>query len=60
MQKILVINGHPNPEASVAGKAVLNTLDHPVARCKSERWRSCAVPTVSMWLRNKRLYGGPM
>ena len=27
MQKILVINGHPNPEASVAGKAVLNTLE---------------------------------
>ena len=53
MQKILVINGHPNPEASVAGKAVLNTLE-------SSRWRSCAVPTVLMWLRNKRLYGGPM
>lgn len=27
MQKILVINGHPNPEASVAGKAVLNALE---------------------------------
>ena len=27
MQKILVINGHPNPEASVAGNAVLNALE---------------------------------
>lgn len=60
MQKILVINGHPNPEASVAGKAVLNTLESSRCEMQIERWRSCAVPTVLMWLRNKRLYGGPM
>lgn len=34
MQKILVINGHPNPEASVAGKAVLNTLES--SRCEMQ------------------------
>ena len=34
MQKILVINGHPNPEASVAGKAVLNALES--SRCEMQ------------------------
>lgn len=34
MQKILFINGHPNPEASVAGKAVLNALES--SRCEMQ------------------------
>ena len=34
MKKILVINGHPNPEASVAGKAVLNALES--SRCEMQ------------------------
>lgn len=34
MQKILVINDHPNPEASVAGKAVLNALES--SRCEMQ------------------------
>ena len=44
MQKILVINGHPNPEASVAGKAVLNTLES--SRCEMQiRTLACQATT---------------